>query len=873
MSGGGDLARHVLDAAPIALIAVDAAGRLQYANPAFWADAGVPPDACPPGRPVGDLLRLLADRGFHGPGDPAAQVAALLALDRTRPVRCQLRSATGQVRDIFAFPVPGGGWTALSHPLTEAEAARQDRLALLEETLGRLSAGVAVFDADLRVRLANPAYARLVGAPAPPKPGTTHLDLLDGLEAAGEFASDRLTPAAIAALMAMARHKPIHQMRQRPNGHVTGLHGQPIAEGGLLIEVSDITALRRAEEAAGASDQRALLEASLAAIQHGIAVFGPDRRLRVFNARLAELTGADPAEQTVGLSLEEIFDRQVARGRITAENAAWSVAVDRSVRQRYLRPGGGGRTLEVTSDPLPDGGFALIIADITDRVAAETAARERAAVLEASFAAMRHGFNLYGPDHRLIAVNVNTSALAGFPEDRPRPGMHLTDVIAAQLRRGILTEAEAAQVLALDRSRPHRYSRHRPDGMVIEIRSDPTPDGGFVVTFTDITELAAARQEAQDRAAMLEAALSSIRHGIVMFGPDRRLRATNIRTPNLTGLPADRLLPGRLMDEMIDEQVARGNISPEGAVAMKGYDRSRPLSYQRRRRDGQELEAISDPMPDGGYVITYTDVTEDRRIRAELERARAAAEAASQAKSRFLATMTHELRSPLSAMIGFSEAILAARDPTRIAEFAGAVRDAGRHLLMLVDDILDVARSQTGALALDRHAIELPPVLEGALLAIQPQAAEAGLTLGSDLAPGLPQLIGDARRLRQILLNLLGNAVKFTPAGGRITLSAAIDAAGLVIDVADTGIGIPAEHRERVFEPFSQVDSALARRFQGSGLGLHLARSMAEAMGGALGLVAQDAPGTRVRLAFPRACLTSSPAAPTSAAALKDPPP
>jgi len=1241
MSDDGGVAWSVLHAIPSTILVVDSQQRVVYANPAFWAAAGVPPGSFPSGRPVVDAMRLLAFRGAYGLGDPEARLQAVVSLDRTRPFRRQVRGADGRLSEIASFPLPCGGWCASGTDVThmaEAEAAVRDRLTLLEDTLSRLTTGVSVFDADLRLRLANQSYAALIGAPAPVLPGISHRELLALIERQGEFAHGEETAEGWAQMFERERHQHRRRFRERKNGTIIRFETQPTAEGGLQVEASDVTALRAAEdeararaallngvlsilphgvmvygadrrvamfnaayarimegaevsvgehidtiaarrlaqgefdaghlertlaeqfrpaadggqtlvrtrpngtaiavraarlpdgghisvvtditalhqaEAAAAAratvldgvlatlphgvcvfgpdrrvalvnaayqrimhgaevavgdhsdeivarrvasgeygadygaqsvatlfdakgdgsrrsirvrpngtviavraakmpdgghvsvitdisaqaaaeaearDRAAVLEASFGSIHHGIAVFGPDRRLRAWNKTLATHVGADPSDYVVGRSFDELVALHLARGGTTEARAGFVRALDRSRAHRYTRPGLGGRTQEVSSDPMPDGGFVIIYADITDRVtaeaaardraaqletslaamrhgltlydaggrvvatnpqaaeivgcspgllapgstmadhvagqlaagqidaataahrlsldrhlpqrytrarpdgrvieivsdptpdggfvvtisdvtalaAAETAARERAQVLEASFSAMRHGFNLYGPDHRLIAVNVNTSALAGFPEDRPRPGMHLTEVIAAQLRRGILTEAEAARVLALDRSKPHRYTRRRPDGKVIEILSDPTPDGGFVVTFTDVTELTAARQEAQDRAAMLEAALSAMRHGIAMYGPDRRLRASNLRAAEVTGMLPEALPPGRLMDAVIDEQVAAGEITPEGAAVIKGANRSRPFSHHRRRPNGRELEVISDPMADGGYVITYTDVTEDRRIRAELERARAAAEAASQAKSRFLATMTHELRSPLSAMIGFSEAILAARDPARIPEFAGAVRDAGRHLLMLVDDILDVARSQTGALAMDRRAIELPPVLEGALLAIQPQAAEAGLTLQCELAPGLPQLIGDARRLRQVLLNLLSNAVKFTPAGGRVTMTAAIDAAMLVIDVADTGIGIPAEHRDRVFEPFSQIDSALARRFQGSGLGLHLARNLAEAMGGALTLVAQNAPGTRVRLAFPASCLTSPRAAPTSQAALED---
>jgi signal transduction histidine kinase len=213
-------------------------------------------------------------------------------------------------------------------------------------------------------------------------------------------------------------------------------------------------------------------------------------------------------------------------------------------------------------------------------------------------------------------------------------------------------------------------------------------------------------------------------------------------------------------------------------------------------------------------------------------------------------------------VIGLSEAITPDADGQRTAEYAAMINEAGRHLLQLVDDILDVARSQTGVLDTAEQPLDVAEVIEAAATSADPAAAAAGLVLDTALPRGLPLLRGDARRLRQVLDKLLSNAVKFTPAGGRITLSAAAEPDGLVIRVADTGIGIPASERERMFEPFTQLDSSLARRFQGSGLGLHLARTLAAALGAVLTLEDPNGPGIVAVLRFPTTRLL--PAAETS---------
>jgi signal transduction histidine kinase len=254
-------------------------------------------------------------------------------------------------------------------------------------------------------------------------------------------------------------------------------------------------------------------------------------------------------------------------------------------------------------------------------------------------------------------------------------------------------------------------------------------------------------------------------------------------------------------------------------------------------------------------VVTYTDVTDDQRIRTELEAAREAAEAASRAKSRFLATMSHELRTPLNAVIGFSDVLRGRVSPEQTLEFATAIQEAGRHLLSLIDDILDITRAESGQAPLTLEEVSLAPLIEGAARMIGPAVAEGKLRLVQEISVGLPLLRADGRRLRQILLNLLSNATKFTEAGGCVILRAQCTSAGLTIEVEDTGIGIAPQDIERAFEPFTQLDNALSRRYPGSGLGLHLCRALAEAQGATLVLDSKPGRGTTAHLTFPTACL------------------
>ncbi len=245
-----------------------------------------------------------------------------------------------------------------------------------------------------------------------------------------------------------------------------------------------------------------------------------------------------------------------------------------------------------------------------------------------------------------------------------------------------------------------------------------------------------------------------------------------------------------------------------------------------------------------------------RRAKEDAEAARGLAEAASQAKSEFLATMSHELRTPLNAVIGFSQIMMTETlgpiGSTQYRDYAKDIHDSGVHLLEIINDILDLSKAEAGKLELDEDWVDVGDAVSAACRLIGPRAERAQLSVVERIPANLPPLWADERKLKQILLNLVSNSVKFTPAGGRVEVSASIEPAnGLSILVQDTGIGIPSSDLQRVLEPFVQVENSLTRSYQGSGLGLPLAAKMTELHGGKLSIASQLGRGTLVRLAFP----------------------
>jgi len=486
----------------------------------------------------------------------------------------------------------------------------------------------------------------------------------------------------------------------------------------------------------------------------------------------------------------------------------------------------------------------------------------RAALLDEMLAALPHGVCVYGPDRRVRLANAAYQRIMVGAE--VAVGEHHSDIVARRIAAG---EYGAETVAALARlqadftaERVYERVRVRPNGATVSVRVVSPPAGGLVIVITDVTALATAEAEARQRAETLQAMLDNQPDGVALFDAGSHLVAANALAARMTGLTEAEMAPGRHMMELRALQLRSREFGDGDEERQRFVDARgrRPLEvsgrYERRRPDGSTLEVRTDPMPGGGFLRTYRDVTEDRRIRAELEAARDAAEAASRAKSGFLATMSHELRTPLHAVIGFSEAIIDGTRAEAVRDHAREVLMAGRQLLGLVEGLLDASRIEAGALALRGEVFSPEPVVLAAVEATRPAAAEAGVDLSVSLAPGLPPVRGDRARLRQVLDALLSNAVKFTPPGGRATVSAApAPGGGSVLTVADSGIGMAPGDVSRAFEAFTQLEEGLNRRYAGSGLGLYLARALADAMGMALTIESVPGQGTAVRLDMPPA--------------------
>lgn len=312
------------------------------------------------------------------------------------------------------------------------------------------------------------------------------------------------------------------------------------------------------------------------------------------------------------------------------------------------------------------------------------------------------------------------------------------------------------------------------------------------------------------------------------------------------------------------EQVGALPTDPEWVSHVSDLHARRPFRDFRYERAGIEGEirhvSISGaPVFDAGgqfvgYRGTGRDVTAEVAAERDLRDARDRAEAANRAKSEFLANMSHELRTPLNAIIGFSELIATqpfGKIEPRYADFAADILASGKHLLELINDLLDMAKIEAGQMPIADERVDLAPLIRSCAAMMAPRAEEGGVVVTVAAGADGPMLRGDRRAIRQILLNLVSNAVKFTQRGGSVELRAEATADGFALVVRDTGIGISKDALSRLGEAFQQADATISRRFGGTGLGLAITRKLLALHGGTLRFDSEPGAGTTVWAVFP----------------------
>lgn len=407
----------------------------------------------------------------------------------------------------------------------------------------------------------------------------------------------------------------------------------------------------------------------------------------------------------------------------------------------------------------------------------------------------------------------------------------------------------------------------RLDGrsIVAEMRSRAiTWEGEPAVEYVieDVSARTREKRAGEQRATILSAMIDAVPEGVMLLDASGRVEWSNLAALRLCGLADADDPPHDISDIFAPEDAAWAKDYISGLVdggLTRLFSEGREVGIV--RADGTRVSALLalDRIDAGAQMkicAVMRDLTQWKRTEAELRTARTAAESESSRKTEFLARVSHELRTPLTAILGFAEIMskeeLGPLGTPKYAEYAQDILSSGDHLLSLINDLLDMSKVESGNLHLDFDSVDLAYVAEACVKLMSAVARTRKVRLYTELPEGLPAIVGDERSLRQVLLNLISNALRYTEEGGEVVVTAGVDeSGGLTLRVRDTGVGMSADELKIAMEPFEQVEKKVAAGTPGTGLGLPLAKALAEANRAYFKIVSEPASGTTVAITFP----------------------
>lgn len=505
-------------------------------------------------------------------------------------------------------------------------------------------------------------------------------------------------------------------------------------------------------------------------------------------------------------------------------------------------------------------------------------------ILQVTFNHMAQGVSMFDGDGKLVAWNQQFGDLLHLPDSLLTKATTFADFIRYLAVRGDFgpgdPEDNVHRRLA-SLGEPYVGARTLPDGRVLEVRRNPVPEGGFVSMYTDITQQTQAQAQVELARNRLSDAIQSISDGFALWGREDRLITFNDRFRQLLKLD-DQFAMGVTFEALIRTLAGRRARTSDRSDDETTWIAHRLTSHLNaiadedlQFDDGTWLRVGSHRTRERGIVTTWTDIStlkhrelELADLVARLEIARDQATEANRTKSTFLANMSHELRTPLNAIIGYSEILEEeARDKglQDLLPDIDRIETAGRHLLGVINDILDLSKIEAGRMDIYIEDIDVAALIREIQSMILPLAAKNGNTLEVTCPPEIGRMRSDLTKVKQSILNLLGNSSKFTT-GGRISLlvsrSPAAVGSNISFRVSDTGIGMSAEQTAKLFQAFTQADTTTTKRFGGSGLGLAITKHFCDMLGGSIAVESELGKGSTFTITLPDRGMTEDAAVP-----------
>ncbi|MDP6707749.1 MAG: PAS-domain containing protein [Alphaproteobacteria bacterium] len=736
------------------------------------------------------------------------------------------------------------------------EAAEKTE-ARLREVIQNVSEGFVLCDADDRIVLSNPQFRRhmLYEGMAPggadlSAPGTPFETVIRTAAETGNVdAAVGRAEAWIAERMTDHREPAGPLLQQRRDGTWIQINEHKTADGGTVGVYTDITELKRREEEL--AQQTGILEAMLENMGEGIAMFDAGFNLVVHNKKFLDLWDLSPGQFGPGTPLKDFWRHDMERdAQAEAEIEAITsqrLAKDTRLEERlFEEEGPGGTVIEVRRTPLPTGGVVSTYTDITERKRAEQALWESETRLNAIAEHSPAVICLKDVEGCYSFVNREFERLHGVSAEEVL-GKTAHQIFPADIADPFV--AHDAEVLAGVEAVEREQIVLSPDGHrtfievkfpILEASEHPVAVGLIGTDITDRKRIEQALSESEERYAM---AMAGADEGLWDWDAESDMIyvSPRLKTILALGTEKDWIMAADWLELLHPED------RPLHYEALRAHFRGETevlnVEYRVVGDDGVCRWVLNRGLAmrcENGRVYRMAgwigDISTRKQAERELQEARDQAMEAARAKTRFLANMSHETRTPLNAILGYTELIaddIYGEVPEKIRDVIERVQRNGRHLLGLINDVLDLAKIEAGQLSLSLSDYSMADIVDTVMAVAESLSAGKDLRLEAVVPPGLPVGVGDEQRLTQVLLNLAGNAIKFTD-HGEVAIRVAVEDGRFIVSVRDTGPGISEAEQQLIFEEFHQADSSSTREQGGTGLGLAISKHMLEMHGGRL---------------------------------------
>jgi signal transduction histidine kinase len=560
------------------------------------------------------------------------------------------------------------------------------------------------------------------------------------------------------------------------------------------------------------------------------------------------MTGAGKTDLTQRVLAQRALAKQepqMARGHMIVDG------------QRHL--------MEVVEIPLPyEKEVVGISLDVTKEEEWESSYKRLASSHHEALEQMRTSIAMFDVDTRLEFYNSAYEHLTGMSGAWLNAKPKLVDIIdkLRELRR-IPEQADYKQFKQNWVSKfstliePYEEMQYLPDGSVLRLVIVPRPMGGVMMTLEDVTSHLKLETSYNTLMAVQQETMDNLSEGVAVFGEDGRMRLSNQAFGRMWRFTPDDLSGSVHISRLVDKM--KGFFGEESWSDMRQIILGNALEREPRRgrirrKDGSVLEYSVMPLPDGNILNAYFDITDTVKVEQALTEKNAALEEAEKLKTDFLANVSYQLRTPLNAIMGFAEMLhqqYFGKLNERQVEYTSSMIEAGHRLISLVNDILDLSTIEAGYLSLYPTEINVYALVERVAQLTREWARKQKLDILIQCPDDSLTLMADERRIKQVLLNLISNAINYSPNGGQITLSAERSGDFVVFGVRDNGMGIPADDLPGVFTPFERINNKKVHRRSGAGLGLTLVKSIVELHGGTAEIQSREGVGTLVTCRLP----------------------